>query len=601
MTPLFETAGPALIISDEDSLPQVSRVAERLGLKPPVLFDQLVEGVAPLPAPLPPARFALLQFTSGSSGNAKGVRVTHEALRANVTAMRRWLRWTPDLPGITWLPVHHDMGLIGCLMNIVTTGCDGWMMQPEDFIRSPSRYLRCISDQRVGLAAMPNFGLAYLLRRVKTADLEGLRFDSLRSVILGAERIDPRALTGVEDLLGPNGFDRRAFLPAYGGAEATLAVTGLPLDEDWTALAPSGSEGTAAPIVGCGCPLEGVEVEVIDDDGAVVADGTVGEIVVRGASVATDYVGRASAVSGTTLADGTLRTGDAGFLRDGQLFVVGRLGDGLKVRGRMVFAESLEALLHQKGIPERRVAVLLGVRDGVNTAAVVFETPKPEWFEVAVAVLREWLVDTELLRVEVGRGGLAVTSSGKPRRRVMWQALTMRHPDRPGRRTHRAGAVERPTTGRHPMNSTAPSAVGAQDVHDAHRARIREVFDPFRGETDAWERDGHLPRELFAAFGSAGVFRDRWAVGPAAGLPWPAPWSRRSRRSTPGPRSPCPSTASCSCTRCTATGPRGRRARFRTRWRGGPSAARRSPSRPAARISTRCGPARDGCRTVAGT
>lgn len=435
VTPLFETAGPALIISDEDSLPQVSRVAERLGLKPPVLFDQLVEGVAPLPGPLPPARFALLQFTSGSSGNAKGVRVTREALRANVTAMRRWLRWTPDLPGITWLPVHHDMGLIGCLLNIVTTGCDGWMMQPEDFIRSPSRYLRCISEQRVGLAAMPNFGLAYLLRRIKPADLEGLRFDSLRSVILGAERIDPQALTGVEDLLGPHGFDRRAFLPAYGGAEATLCVTGLPLDEDWTALAPSGSKETAAPIVGCGRPLEGVEVEVVDDDGAVVADGTVGEIVVRGTSVATDYVGRASAVSGTTLADGTLRTGDAGFLRDGQLFVVGRLGDGLKVRGRMVFAENLEALLHRKGIPERRVAVLLGVRDGVNTAAVVFEIPKPEWFEVAADVLREWLADTALLRVEVGRGGLAVTSSGKPRRRVMWQALTA------GTLTGRVGAL----------------------------------------------------------------------------------------------------------------------------------------------------------------
>ncbi|MEW1647583.1 AMP-binding protein [Streptomyces sp. NPDC091219] len=426
VTHLFGTARPTVTLCDQDSLEKVRKIAANLGLPEPVLFDAFVDGVRPAQQPFPAAEFALLQFTSGSSGFSRGVRVTGAALRANVTAMRRWLDWSPELPGIAWLPVHHDMGLIGCLLNIVTTGCDGWMLQPEDFIRSPQRYLRCISEQRVGLAAMPNFGLAYILRRVRAADLDGLRFDSLRSIILGAERIDPTVLEKFAALLEPYGFDRRALLPAYGGAEATLAVTGLPLGEGWTALSPehSGAASSAGGrIVGCGRPLDGMTVTIVDDEERPVPDGAVGEIVVNGPSVATSYVGDPGSASGTSIEDGMLRTGDAGFLHDGQLFVVGRLGDGLKMHGRMVFAESLEAQLIERGIPERRVAVLLGNREGTPTATVVLEAPKPEWYDLAGTVLRESLTDTELTAVAVPRTGIAVTSSGKPRRRVMWTAL----------------------------------------------------------------------------------------------------------------------------------------------------------------------------------
>ena len=421
---LLETARPALVIVDADAIDHVRQVTDRMGLARPVLFDELVAGVDPAPGPRPPAEHALLQFTSGSSGFSRGVLLENSALRANVTAMRRWLDWSPESPGISWLPVHHDMGLIGCLMNIVVTGCDGWMMQPEDFIRSPLRYLSCVSEQRVGLAAMPNFGLAYILRRVRPQQLEGLDFSSLKSVILGAERIDARVLERFQDLLGPHGFDGRALLPAYGGAEATLAVTGLPPGEGWTTAVPTGRPpGDGAEIVGCGRPLEGVDVRVVDADGAEVPDGVVGEVVVTGASMASGYVGDPGTASRTSIAQGTLHSGDAGFLWHGQLFVIGRLGDGLKVRGRMVFAESLEAALFARGIPERRAAVLLGVRDGRPTGAVVFEGPQPGWTEIADEVLRASLEEVDLVSVVLPRGGLAVTSSGKPRRRVMWQAL----------------------------------------------------------------------------------------------------------------------------------------------------------------------------------
>jgi acyl-CoA synthetase (AMP-forming)/AMP-acid ligase II len=418
---LLGTARPALVVCDADSLPHARRVTDTMGVAAPVLFDDLVAGVPAATAPGTPAEIALLQFTSGSSGMARGVRVSYDALEANITAMRRWLDWGPDASGLTWLPVHHDMGLVGCLVNLTVTGCDGWMMQPEDFIRNPLRYLRCMADQRVALTAIPNFGLAYLLRRIRPAQLEGLRFDAMRSAILGAERIDPRVLDGIVDLLGPYGFDRRALLPAYGGAEATLAVTGLPPGAGWTTAVPAGGSGT--PIVGCGRPLPGVSVRVVDTEDRPVPEGELGEIVVTGATVATGYLGPAGTASGTSLDGGVLHTGDAGFLRDGQLFVLGRLGDGLKVRGRMVFAESLEMALVERGVPERRAAVLLGVRDGTPTAAVVFDGGQPEWAPVASAVLREAIEEADFVCAWVPRGSLAVTSSGKPRRRVMWQAL----------------------------------------------------------------------------------------------------------------------------------------------------------------------------------
>jgi acyl-CoA synthetase (AMP-forming)/AMP-acid ligase II len=416
-------AKPALIIADDESLPRVAPVAALAGLAQPVTFGELVSGVSPATRPAAPADAALMQFTSGSSGFSRGVWISTSALEANLNAMHSWLLWSAADPGINWLPVHHDMGLIGGTINFVVAGCDGWMMQPDDFIRSPKRYLTCISENRVKIAPTPNFGLAYILRRVRPAELDGLSFDSMRALVIGAERIDPQVLTDFERLLGPFGLRHSAIVPAFGGAEATLAATGLPVTEGWTTSLPDGERPGATPVVGCGRPLDGVEVRVEDEQGAPVADGTIGEIVVTGRSMAAGYVGDPGTASGTRLDGGVLRTGDAGFRRDGQLFVLGRFGDGLKIRGRMVFAESLEAKLGELGIPARRATVLLGVRDGEPTAAVLMEMPKPEWLAIADQVLREHLEETTLLSVRVRRGGLAVTSSGKPRRRVMWQML----------------------------------------------------------------------------------------------------------------------------------------------------------------------------------
>jgi len=420
---VLTVARPALIVADEDALDRVSAVTRGLGLVAPVSFAELTAGIDPLPGPRSLAGPALLQFTSGSGGASRGVLVPAAALEANLAAMRRWMRWDTGTSLANWLPVHHDMGLTGSLINVVVAGTDSWMLQPGDFIRDPLRYLRCLSERAIRLSPMPNFGLAYILRRVRPEHLAGLSFESLRAIIIGAERIDPAVLTAFAALLGPFGLDRRVLVPAYGSAEATLAVTGLPVGEGWTIAQPESAAETATPLVGCGRPLQGTAVRVLDERGDPVPDGVIGEIVVSGTSLAAGYTGAADTASGTKFGDGVLHSGDAGFLRDGQLFVIGRIGDGLKVRGRMVFAESLEAKMREFGIPERRAAVLLGIRDGRATAAVVLEVPKPEWSEIARRVLAEHLDDADLLAVTVPRGGLAVTSSGKPRRRVLWKAL----------------------------------------------------------------------------------------------------------------------------------------------------------------------------------
>ncbi len=387
-----------------------------------------------IPVVRAPEDGALLQFTSGSSGAARGVRVTFDALEANIHAIRHWLGMTAADVTATWLPVHHDMGLIGCVLTPVVNGSDVWVLQPERFLRDPLRYLRCFGEAGATLTAMPVFGLEYIARRVQPASLEGLDFSAWRGLIVGAERIYPSALERFEALLAPFGFRSRAFLPAYGLAEATLAVTGLALEDQWRAVVadprpvalgaavwPTAEGGQAA--VGCGRPLAGVQLEMVDEDGESLKEGHLGQIVVRGLSVAAGYVGLRHSASQTTISAGTVHTGDAGFVLDGELFVVGRLGDSMKVRGRTVFAEDIEAALIDAGIPRSRVAVLLGSSPAGARAVILLERAEDSWLALAASVLRRTAEGAKASVLAVPSRTIERTTSGKPKRRLLWRAL----------------------------------------------------------------------------------------------------------------------------------------------------------------------------------
>jgi len=423
---VLRTAGPALVVADAEFIEELERLAA--GVAPVIRFESLFGGDGE-GARGEPGDGALLQFTSGSSGVARAVWVPLRALEANVAAISRWLGWTPDSPFASWLPLHHDMGLVGGLISPVVNRADLWLLQPEHFIRDPLRYLRCLGGG-AQLTATPNFGLDLVTRRVPPAALEGLDFSAVRGIVIGAERIDPATLERFHALLAPSGLRREALLPAYGLAEATLAVSGVPRGAGWrsVALDPSSlapgctvrpTDGEASVVVGCGAPLEGVSVSIVDGASTVLGEGRVGEIVVRGDSLAARYVGDAAA-SLTTLSGGALHTGDAGFLLHGQLFVLGRLGDSLKVRGRVIFSEELEAALAGAGAARPRLAVLLGVHEGAPTVVVVAEEEAPRWRGAAEELLARMAGGAGVAFVRAPGGVLPRTSSGKPRRRALW-------------------------------------------------------------------------------------------------------------------------------------------------------------------------------------
>ncbi len=423
---LVRAAAPRLVVTVAALREPLTAVAGDAGV---VSTDDLA-AAGDAAGEYPPADLALLQFTSGSTGHPRGVRVPFRALEQNVSAIGRWLRQDEDDTTASWLPLHHDMGLIGCLLTPIAHQGDLWLMTPQQFVRDPLRYLRCFGERNARLTAMPTFGLRHVVQRIRPEQLSGMDFSAWRAVIVGAERVSHGALEDFWRLLAPFGLDRRSLLPAYGLAEATLAVTGVALDEPWTtadvdparvvAGEPVPAGAAAVPLVGCGAPLDGVSVRILDDDGRPVPDGRAGEIEVGGSCVTGGYLDPSAVATSTRYVAGAVRTGDSGFLRDGHLYVLGRLGDSLKLRGRTLFAEDVEAALEDAGVPRHRQAVLLGQADA-PLAVVIVEKAEQDWLERATSVVGRLTEGAELIAISAPIGTILRTTSGKPRRRAMWR------------------------------------------------------------------------------------------------------------------------------------------------------------------------------------
>jgi acyl-CoA synthetase (AMP-forming)/AMP-acid ligase II len=458
---LLRAGRPAAVVADPDLAGLVGEVARAAGVPRLVTTDALAARAADRAFPLdrPADAVALLQFTSGSTGSPRGVAVPYAALEANTGAVRRWLRAGPGDAWASWLPVHHDMGLVGCLVTPVVGGHDAWLLDPAEFVHRPLRWLECFGRHGATITATPSFGLDYVVRRVGPHALAGLDFSGWKAIVVGAERIEPGTLERFAALLGPHGLRRGALLPAYGLAEATLAVTGVPVGEDVDCVrvrpgslavgrsVEPADDPDAVAVVGCGRPLDGLSVNVAGDDGRPLPDGTVGEIVVRGSSVASRYLGPGGSASLSRLDGDVLRTGDAGFLADGRLYVLGRLGDALKVRGRAVFAEDLELALVAAGPPAARVAVLLGSDAGEPAAVALLEEAAPESVAAARSVLERHAQGARVVVLAVPKGTIARTSSGKPRRRWLWRAYAERRLPGQEHRTapEPAPALQQPT------------------------------------------------------------------------------------------------------------------------------------------------------------
>ena len=435
-------AAASLVVTEAELTGVVEQASARAGLDRPPL-ELALSGADASFDRRAPADLALLQFTSGSSGHPRGVRVTWDNLQAMIDHIFTWVPWGEDDAGAHWLPLYHDFGLIGCLLAPTTRQRDLWVLRPDQFVRTPARWLECFGREGAAFAATPNFAFAYLLRKLDRDTLPGQDFSNWRGAIIGAERIDPSVLERFARMLEPYGFRRETYMPAYGLAEATLGVTGVPADRraravhvDWSSLqlaqpvsvADSDEFSSEAVgdgsgwLVGCGPPHPGLTVRILDEHGEPLPDGSLGEIEVRGATVADGYLGDASGGM-SSFRDGALRTGDAGFVIDGELFVAGRLGDAVKLRGRSVYAEDLEAKLCViDGVPRGRCVVIPGASEDGEALVAIVETSPGEWSRRAERVLlKEAGPGVRVQLWSAPPGTIPRTSSGKPRRRVLWQ------------------------------------------------------------------------------------------------------------------------------------------------------------------------------------
>jgi acyl-CoA synthetase (AMP-forming)/AMP-acid ligase II len=338
------------------------------------------------------------------------------------------------------LPLYHDMGLIGAFLGSAVAQVDLWLMRPIDFIRSPATWLNCHGQHGVSITTAPNFGYAYAAARVRDEELAGADFSGWRAAMSGAERVDVRVAADFAVRLAPHGFRPAAFAPCYGMAETTLATSGVtpgtgarivrvgePLRTgESVAITGEAVLGVDRPddaerwLSSCGGAIAQTAIEIVDEDGKALEEGVFGEVRVSGASVAHGYQSAADSAAFTAAG---LRTGDAGFLLAGELFVVGRIGDSLKVRGRNVHAEDVEASLTSvPGVRPGRCAVALGTWRGRGRAVVVIEANAADWLDDVTALLRaafDGSVATTIVRGH--RGVIPRTSSGKPRRRTIWQ------------------------------------------------------------------------------------------------------------------------------------------------------------------------------------
>lgn len=341
---------------------------------------------------------AFLQYTSGSTSEPKGTMVTHGNLAANEETIHRALRTRPGQAMGGWLPMYHDMGLIGHLLQPLWVGGTSVMMAPFSFLKHPHQWLRLIHDYRIAVSAAPNFAYDLAARRVTDKQAEGLDLSCWERALNGAEPVRAETLRAFTERFVPYGLRPESVYPAYGMAEATLLVSasepGNPpvvreVDADALEdrrLVPATPSSAGRSIVSSGRPRD-VELLIVDPETyEVMPDGQVGEIWLRGASVAAGYWNRPDVTQETfdaATADGQqgfLRTGDMGVCAEGELYVTGRLKELLIHNGRNLYPQDIEGAVQDAGAPFRRGGgAVFGLQDPRtgHTHVVVVQEVRP--------------------------------------------------------------------------------------------------------------------------------------------------------------------------------------------------------------------------------
>jgi fatty-acyl-CoA synthase len=384
---------------------------------------------------------ALIQFSSGTTHDPKPVALTHANLLSNLAAIERYIIaeiGAPNPVGVTWLPLYHDMGLIGNLLSAFYVPIPLVLLPPELFVAVPAAWLRAISRHRGTHSAAPNFAFGLCLKRIGDDELTGVDLSSWSLCLNGAEAVSAAVQRRFSERFGPWGFRASALTPCYGMAEASLAVTFKPagtsfrtLGVDAAKLASGGViEPGAKELVSVGRPLAGVDVEIRDNGGLRLRPGRVGHVFVRGPSIMAGYFGRPE-LTDQVLHGGWLDSGDLGFVHDGELFLCGRHKEVVVVRGANHAPQDFEAALD--GLPGVRTGCAAAVgfvpADGDEEAlAMLVETTSDAPSTLAQDVASRVQERTGILPAHVellAPGTLPRTTSGKLRRRearIQWLA-----------------------------------------------------------------------------------------------------------------------------------------------------------------------------------
>jgi acyl-CoA synthetase (AMP-forming)/AMP-acid ligase II/acyl carrier protein len=438
--------GATLALSNDEHLGWLNGgLAGQLGLNTALSTEHWREW-AGLPWTAPethPDQVALLQYTSGSTAAPRGVMVTHRNLWVQFRTFQ--VVDCDDNAGVSWLPLYHDLGMVGGVLTPVYFGRPVTLMSPLAFVQRPLRWLLAVSRYRAPITGGPNFAFDLCVSKFSPAEAAGLDLSCLRMVMTGAETIRADTLDRFTATFAPYGLSADVWRPGFGLAEATLGVTGVTHsahlrrgDFSLRELERSRAVPVSAPnvpsrrLVGCGSALDGTEVLVVDPQTRLaLPEGRVGEVWVRGPHVALGYWGRSEeteAVFRARLVDSGegpfLRTGDLGFFHEGQLYLTGRLKEVMVFWGRNVYPQDVEMTTWSchPALKQNNAAAFAVEKDGRERLVVVQEVLRPTQLDLdalAEAVRRAVQADHQVpldALVLIKPGTLPKTSSGKIQR-----------------------------------------------------------------------------------------------------------------------------------------------------------------------------------------